>query len=168
MAGRDHHRALKTEVVDRLNAGHAQMVLGTLQSGPLAGSAYAMDLALSSAFLNASTELMSGFAAPFFTARPIWARARVCVLPPTILASRTSLSTRDLVRIATSISSPAAIFFSMLPAVAYSIFSLFPEAASKAGASARSHSEDSQHCEDVRYRVMAWGWGSWHSKSAWF
>ena len=104
---------------------------------PLAGSAYAMDLALSSAFLNASTELMSGFAAPFFTARPIRARASVCVLPPTILASRTSLSTRDLVRIATSISSPAATFFSMSPAVAYSIFSLFPEAASKAGARAQ-------------------------------
>ena len=66
---------------------------------PLAGSAYATDLALSTAFLNASTELMSGFAAPFCTARPIWARASVCVLPPTILASLTSLSTRGLVRI---------------------------------------------------------------------
>jgi len=70
---------------------------------PLAGSAYAIDLALSSAFFSASTELMSGFAAPFCTARPIWARASVCVLPPTILASLTSLSTRGLVRIATSI-----------------------------------------------------------------
>ena len=58
----------------------------------------------------------------------------VCVLPPTILASVTSLSRRGLVRIATSISSPAATFFSMSPAVEYSIFSLFPEAASKAGA----------------------------------
>ena len=102
---------------------------------PLAGAAYAIDLALSSAFFSASTELMSGFAAPFCTARPIWARASVCVLPPTILASLTSLSTRGLVRIATSISSPAATFFSMSPAVDYSIFSLLPEAASKAGAS---------------------------------
>ena len=33
MSGREHHRALKTEVVDRLNAGRAQMVLGALQSG---------------------------------------------------------------------------------------------------------------------------------------
>jgi hypothetical protein len=40
-----------------------------------------------------------------------------------------------LVRIATSISSPAATFCSTTPAVAYSILSLCPEAASKAGAS---------------------------------
>src|ERR1700730_5359690 len=41
---------------------------------------------------------------------------------------------RGLVRIATSISSSAATFCSMMPAVAYSILSLCPEAASKAGA----------------------------------
>ena len=34
--------------------------------------------------------------------------------------------------------------------------------------SALSHSEDSQRREDVRYWVMAWGRGPWHSKSAWF
>jgi hypothetical protein len=33
MSGRDHHRALKTEVVGRLNAGRAQMVLAALQAG---------------------------------------------------------------------------------------------------------------------------------------
>src|SRR6516225_3152926 len=33
MSGRDHHRALKIEVVDRLNAGRAQMVLAALQAG---------------------------------------------------------------------------------------------------------------------------------------
>src|SRR5580692_6787809 len=64
---------------------------------------------------------MSGFVAPFFTARPIWALASVFVVPPTILASRTSLSMRGLVRIATSISSSAATFCSTTPAVAYSL-----------------------------------------------
>lgn len=33
MVGRDHHRALKTEVVGRLNAGRAQMALAALQAG---------------------------------------------------------------------------------------------------------------------------------------
>ena len=33
MSDRDHHRALKTEVVGRLNAGRAQMVLAALQAG---------------------------------------------------------------------------------------------------------------------------------------
>jgi hypothetical protein len=78
---------------------------------------------------------MSGFAAPFFTATPIWAFASVFIVPPTILASRTSLSMRGLVMIATSISSSAATFCSTTPAVAYSILSLCPEAVSKAGAS---------------------------------
>ena len=32
MSGRDHHRALKIEVVDRLNAGRAQMVLAALRA----------------------------------------------------------------------------------------------------------------------------------------
>ena len=102
---------------------------------PLAGSAKATDLALTRAFLKASTELMSGLGVPFFTATPIWARASVVAVPPTILASRTSLSARGLVRIATSISSSAATFFSMTSAVAYSILSLCPEALSKVGAS---------------------------------
>jgi hypothetical protein len=35
-------------------------------------------------------------------------------------------------------------------------------------ASARSHSKDSRCREDVQYWVMAWGWGPWHNKYAWF
>ncbi len=98
----------------------------------------AIDLALSRAFLNASTELISGFGAPFLTAIPIGACASVTVLPPTSLATRTSLSTPGLAEIATSIASSAATFSSILPAVAYSIESLWPDDFSKAGPSSCS------------------------------
>ena len=105
---------------------------------PSAGSARAIDLAPASVFLNASSELISGFAAPFLTARPFCCRASCVVVPPTILASRTCLSNSDLVTIATSIVSSPLTFSSTLPAVAYSIFSLCPEDFSKAWANSWS------------------------------
>src|SRR3977135_3882474 len=98
----------------------------------------AIDLALSRAFLNASTELISGFGAPFLTAIPIGACASVTVLPPPSLATRTSLSTPGLAEITTSIASSAVTFSSILPAVAYSIESLWPDDFSKAGPSSCS------------------------------
>src|SRR6267378_7546977 len=46
----------------------------------------------------ASTELISGCGAPFFTDKPMGTRASTVVVPPTSLAARTSFSARGLVQ----------------------------------------------------------------------
>src|SRR5215813_11379373 len=97
-----------------------------------------MNLASSNVFLNASTELMSGFGTPCLTASPMGTRASCSVVLPTIFPARTSLSNNGSVRIATSIGSSPATRSAIFPTVPYSITSLWPEDASKLPANSRT------------------------------
>src|SRR5712691_1306212 len=106
-----------------------------LTGAPAAGSFQPIDFAASIARLNASTEPISGFAAPLRTNTPTPALARSVRLPATTLPTFSSASICGPAAMTTSAASPCRIRSAMPPTVPQSNVTLWRDEASNFGTS---------------------------------